>query len=163
MIYKPTYKEYSWSLRLIFKQSVMYQYGLTTRKIASVIEKEYCDCRCVFSPDSIAIIDIYVDTSKIGDPKCIMDARKKTKRKRETATKEYRQLVTDDNKEFYFMKGVVYDYIMNILLSGVEGISKIYYRQDITTKQWIIETEGTNMKDVMKNPEVDYRNVVGNI
>jgi DNA-directed RNA polymerase II subunit RPB1 len=162
MIYKPTYKDYSWSLRLCFKKNVIYEYGLTTRKIASIIEKEYCDCRCVFSPDNISIVDVYVDTSRIGDPQSIMDTRKKTKRKREKEEKECRQLITDDNKEFYFMKGVVYEYIMNILLSGVEGISKIYYRQDITTKEWIIETEGTNMKDVMKNPEVDYKHVVSN-
>lgn len=168
MFYNTYYRECNWSIRLKINKLTMYQYKLTTAKIAARIEKEYKDCRCVFSPDNIAIVDVYIDTSNVDSPSVILANKKKIRKtkKDEDADEEKKKkanpLITDENKDYFFVKGVALDYLMDIKLSGTEGINKVYYRQDPKSKEWIIQTAGTNMRDVMNHPDVDFKHVVSN-
>jgi DNA-directed RNA polymerase beta' subunit len=161
--YSTSYKNCEWCIRLKLNKLVMFQYKLTCEKISKRIETEYKDCRCVFSPDYIGIVDIYIDTSNVDVPSVILETRKKgRKRDEEKDEKENKTLITETNKDFYFVSRVAVDYIMDIKLSGVEGITKVYYQLDNKTKTWKIETAGTNMREVMNNPDVDFRQVVSN-
>jgi len=178
--YSTHYRNCDWCIRLTLNKLIMYQYKLTTEKIAERIEEEYKDCRCVFSPDETGIVDIYIDTSNVDTPGVILATKKKAgkrgkkddddddrKKKGKTdddtpAPPPPRILINDDNKDYYFVSRVALDYILDIKLNGVEGITKVYYQLDNKTKTWKIETEGTNMREVMNNPEVDFRHVVSN-
>lgn len=168
MFYNTHYRSCDWSIRLKFNKLTMYQFKLTTSLIASRIESEYKDCRCVYSPDSIGIVDVYVDTSNVDTPSVILEGKKKSRKTKrdededDELRKRKKPLITDDNKDFHFMKGVALDYIMDIKLSGIEGITKVYYRQDPSTKDWVIETEGTNMREIMNHPDIDFRHVSSN-
>lgn len=172
-LYTTHYRNCEWCIRLKLNKLVMYQYKLTTETVARCIEKEYKDCRCVFSPDEIAIIDVYVDTTNVDTPSVIMatkkksgkrgkDEKKKKKRDDDGEEREQRTLINDDNKDLFFVSRVALDYILDIKLGGVEGIMKCYYQQDNKTKCWKVESSGTNMREVMNNTEVDFRYVVSN-
>ncbi len=59
-------------------------------------------------------------------------------------------------KEFYMYR----DNVKNVQISGIKGIKDV-----ITMKEgdeWVIYTYGSNLKDIMKVPEVDYRRVFSN-
>ena len=86
----------------------------------------------------------------------------KKKIKKEKVENVFRELINDDNKDEFFIRKVAYSSIMNVQLRGIEGLSKVFYRQDHTTKEWLIETEGTNMRDVMNHTEIDFRHVLSN-
>jgi intein/homing endonuclease len=183
MFYNTNYKKCDWSIRLVFKKLMVFQYKLTTAKIAAKIENEYKDCHCVFSPDNLCIVDVYVDTSNVDVPSLILSIKKKTKstteekqkkieeesdeddekeKKKKKPEKIKRELITDDNKDYFFMRDVALDHIMNIRLNGIEGITKVFYNQDVKTKEWSIETAGTNMRETMNHPDIDFRYVVSN-
>lgn len=182
MFYTTQYRECDWCVRLNLNKLVMYQYNLTTEKVAKRIEDEYKDCRCVFSPDEIAIVDVYIDTSNVDAPSVILATKKKSgkrgkkednekKRKKkkgdetdddEDEKKPPRVLINDDNKDFYFVSRVAVDYLLDIKLGGIDGILKVYYQLDNKTKTWKCEASGTNMREVMNHPEVDFRHVVSN-
>lgn len=168
--YTTHYRDCDWCIRLKLNKLTMYQYKLTTEKVAKTIENEYKDCRCVFSPDDKAIVDIYINTTNVDTPSVIMATKKKSgkrgsndeKRKRNDNDITPRTLINDDNKDYYFVSRVALDYILDIKLNGIEGITKVYYQLDNKTKTWKIETAGTNMREVMNNPEVDFRKVFSN-
>ena len=180
MFYYTHYRDCDWCIRIQLNKLTMYQYKLTTEKVAKIIENEYKDCRCVFSPDDKAIVDIYIDTTNVDTPSIIMALKKKSgkrgkkdeyddsikkKKGNEDSDEEVirpRTLINDDNKDYYFVSRVALNYILDIKLSGVEGITKVYYQLDNKTKQWKIETAGTNMREVMNIPEVDFTKVVSN-
>ncbi len=167
IIYTDSYKEYEWSVRLKFDKLMMYQYKLSMFKISKIIENKYKDCRCVFSSDNLAIIDIYIDTSNIDDPEDIIKLKKKTKSKKkkhqddECTHKEDRPLITNENKEYYFIRLSI-DYILDIKLSGIDGINKLFYKKETFKNEWMIETEGTNMREVMNIKDVDFKYVISN-
>lgn len=165
IIFGEEYKRCEWCLRLVFNKLVMYQYKLTLQNISKIIEKEYNDCFCVFSSDDLGIIDVYVDTTNLDCPEDIL-LNKKSRKSRKNIDDDIRKtinpLITDENKEYYFMKYLVVDYILNIKLNGIEGITKIFYNKDIKTGEWNIETSGTNMREVMNIEDVDYRTVISN-
>lgn len=160
LIYNSNYKECDWCVRLYLNKLIMYQYNLSTEKIAKTIEHEFKDCRCVFSPDSHAIIDVYVDTSNIDTPSVILAAKKKSRKKDQKETKK--SIITDENKDRYFVSRVALDYILDIKLSGIEGIEKVYYQLNSKTREWKLETSGTNMREVMNNKDVDFKTVISN-
>jgi DNA-directed RNA polymerase beta' subunit len=43
----------------------------------------------------------------------------------------------------------------NILIGGVEGIQKCFLSENKEKKEWIIETEGTNLLEILGNIYVD--------
>lgn len=204
--YSTSYRSCKYSIRLKFDKYLLFQYKLETSKIAKRIEKEYGDCRCVFSPTNIGIVDVYIDTTNIGDPDVIISSRKKTrKKKKDVGTNDYskheiikmavkkgmdkkkanrltvdelykyleiplgddniladQMFITDKNKDFYFVRDVASDYVMSIKINGIDGIEAIFYVQDKKTEEWSIQTSGTNMRDVMNHPDVDFRSVISN-
>ncbi len=68
LYYQTEYETCDWSIRLYFDIDMLYRYKLSLSSISKNIENSYCDCYCVFSPDNIGIIDIYIKTDKILTP-----------------------------------------------------------------------------------------------
>ena len=161
VFYNENYKNCTWCIRLKFNKLCMVQYELKMKTVSEIIEKEYKDCFCVFSPDYLSTIDVYIDTSNIDTPSVILENKKRVKRNEEEIVGD-RILITEDNKEYFFMKGVALEFILDIKLNGIEGITKTYYRKDPETKEWIVETSGTNMREVMNHPEVDFTHISSN-
>lgn len=61
----------------------------------------------------------------------------------------------------------------NLVIRGIRGIPKVFIREDaqqawdnkkgfVPTKQWVLDTEGTNLKDVMAIAGVDFFRTVSN-
>ena len=57
---------YKWYLRLHFNIDSIYEYKFTLEQISKCIEKELPNCTCVYSPDYIGIIDVYINTENIN-------------------------------------------------------------------------------------------------
>ena len=159
-VYHEEYRERDWCVRLTFNKDFLFQYKQTTQIISNKIEDEYKGVMCVFSP--INIIDVYIDTSVIDSPSVILALKNKSKKKKEKeiVLEQKRELITEENKDYYYMKGVVLEHLLDIKLTGIEGISKVYYKN--INNIWNLETSGTNMRKTMNHPDVDFRTVVSN-
>ncbi len=166
--YSNSYQKCKYSIRLRFNKYLLYQYKLEISSIARKIESEYGDCKCVFSPTSIGIIDVYVDTTNIESPDVIIASRKKTRKKKKKTDEDDDNLIadqmfiTDKNKDFYFVRDVASDFVMSIKINGVDGIEKIFYVQDKKTEEWEVQTSGTNMRDIMNHHAVNFKSVISN-
>jgi len=59
-------------------------------------------------------------------------------------------------KKLYVLK----ENIKKIQISGIKGITKVFVQKE--GEEWVIYTIGSNLKEVMRIPEVDYRRVFTN-
>lgn len=148
----PTIEPDSWVIILDLDLDKMYRYGVTTKKIAKKIEKESMKTMgCLPSPTNIAQIEIYLNFSDIrhfiGD--------KFSDQISEDASPDEKMLITHDNIDYFTTREVAIDLIKKTTVQGVSGITKTFIRQDLKTKEWLIDTQGTNLAEILSRPEVD--------
>jgi len=91
----------------------------------------------VASPDNIGIVDIYIDFSQI-----------KLKKKEEEDTEHLEPF-----KEGICLRNIILPCVMDILVSGIQGIEQIFIRED--KGEWIIDTQGSNLMAVFTNDLLD--------
>jgi DNA-directed RNA polymerase beta' subunit len=117
--------------------NILFEYKLNIFKIAEIIETEYQDCFCIFSPDCFGIIDIYFDTRSIDLPE------------------EKLVFVTKDNSKEIYLEEVVYPILENVCLCGLSGITNMFFIKN--QNEWIVETENSflNKKTSVKQKTRD--------
>jgi DNA-directed RNA polymerase beta' subunit len=121
---------------------LLFEYKLTLKQIANRIDTEYDDLFCVFSPDSIGKLDIFVDISNITLP-------------------EKRILFIDDaNAPVIYMEEVVVPLLKNMYVCGIEGIKHIFYTRE--NNEWIVETEGSNFNELLALDIIDMERTISN-
>ena len=132
------------SIELKIDTDVIYKYKIEYEKIVRVIlEKFGGDLSCVFSPDNIGIIDIFVDTSDISLP-----------------TNRVGYIDTDNMYDIYIEECVIPE-IYKIIICGIEGIENIYYTYN-DDGEWYVDTDGSNYRGLLQVPFIDKARSVSN-
>jgi hypothetical protein len=119
---------------------ILYEYKLDMEMIADIISKNYSDMTCVFSPDNIGQLDVFVDTSNIDLPDNRLD------------------FIHSDNAKEIYLEEVVQPILNKIVICGVTGIENIYFNDNPNT----FETDGTNFKKLLGLSFVDDTRTVSN-
>lgn len=137
LLYTPLESYYNSCIKLKIDMDILFEYRMKLHDIAKHIEKEYCDIACVFSPDHIGELHIYLDTRNIdiGD---IGDLQEKS-------------YITEENKTEIYLEEVVLPIIKNMIVCGIQGIMNIFFVEDKETKTWFIETENSNDRIIENN------------
>lgn len=144
MLYDKTIPEYENYKKIEFVINIgkLYEFKLTLIDIADVINNEYEDVFCVCSPLQSGIIHVFVDVSNITFPKnriVFIDA---------------------DNKEDIYIEECVLYNLKKIQICGLENVSEIYYIKE--NNEWIVETEGGCLKDLLSNDMTDSTRTINN-
>ncbi len=98
---------------------------------------------------------IYLEYSSEYSEKCIIRIRAIVEKKTKSAPGEDALLMSELLK---YMRS-------NVLISGIEGIRKTFLKQvtsDDGGKEWVIETEGTNLRGMLANIYVDCKRTYSN-
>lgn len=158
-------KEDEWILRLKFDVSKLYKNDLTIKEISDILISKYEDIRIITSPLNLGILDIIVNCNEIN----FSNER----------TKEYNDIQNMYDSRIFYMKNIVSPTIRGNVCCGITGIKEIYRRkaspdeifggfplkpeikERITSdKEWIIDTDGTNLREILIQPGVDpYRTI----
>lgn len=150
-----------WRIRLYLNKEEIYKHKLSPELVADIIEEKYGDTRCVFSTMEECIVDVYIDTSNVDPLEVVLKSKKGEK---ET-------IITDDNKDYYFVHRVAVPYVLNIQISGIKGIQKIWFSKNTSVNniggnsienEWIMDCRGTNLRDMMNHEMIDYKTVISN-
>ena len=77
-------------------------------------------------------------------------------------SQELRKLIIPDEiPEITILSNIESKLMDNLVIRGIEGINNVTLRQDIrggSKKDWLIDTDGSNIIDTILHPEVDkYR------
>jgi DNA-directed RNA polymerase beta' subunit len=140
-LYGDEFMEYKHCISITVDMRILYEYSLTLRKIATILESIHSEIHCVCSSSSIGRIDIFVDTECVVIDDNIL-------------------YVTEENKEEIFLDEVVKPKLRQIVICGIQGIKAIYYLKK--DGEWLIETDGSNYRKLLSHPDVDETRTVSN-
>jgi DNA-directed RNA polymerase beta' subunit len=130
----------------------MYDNKLSLEQISEIIENEYDDLFCVFSPPEQCQIDVFVDTEQITLP-------------------EDRSAFIDENNSInIYLEECVLATLENLYIAGIPAITDvIYIKKD---SNWHAETNGINSKKISKQyssfkkllslQNIDYTKTISN-
>jgi len=127
-------------LTLKINTDILYEYKLTLKEICEVINKEYSDMYCIFSPDTIGQIDIFIDTEDI------------------TLPEKRISFINDDNVKDIYFEEVVQPTLSKLIVAGISGINNVYFNDTIDS----FETSGSNFKEILGLPFVDNTRSISN-
>ena len=132
-IYCNKFENFDWCLRLHLDISFLWSHRITMEQLAKCIEEEFADAFIVWSPEYIGIMDIYVDTTQV-----------------------------DNGDEKEFIREVVKPEIFKCSPSKFSGISDVFARNSIEDKEWVVDTNGSNLSNVLSIPGVDNTRTFSN-
>lgn len=125
-----------WVMTMEFDKDRLYEYSVKLADIVKAISDVTDTIYCIPSPLSQCKIDVYLDVI--------------------TAIKEIDVEPTRDNLVKYgylIYRDFLDNFINNIHVKGVPGISKVFYKK-IDNTEWIIETNGSNLQEVLCIPGI---------
>ena len=140
IIHGDTFTNFTDCISLKVDMDILYEYKLEMKDISDIVSHEYSDMVCVFSPDNIGQLDIFIDTSSIELP-------------------ENRLVFVDsENAHSIYLEEVVQPILYNIIICGVPGIKNIYFNDDPNS----FETDGSNYKKILGLPFIDNTKTISN-
>ena len=116
---------------IIYKYQILYED--IVKKLHSIFDDEIA---CVFSPENIGILDVYVNTEDISLPK------------------DRIEFIDTENCNIIYMEECVFTELNNKIIFGVKGIEAIYYTYT-DDNEWYIDTDGSNFVEIMNIRNVD--------
>ena len=140
IMYGDEFIKFTDCVSLTLDMDILYEYKLDMEKISQIIAKNYSDMICVFSPDNIGQLDVFVDTSNIDLPENRLE------------------FIDSDNAKEIYLEEVVQPILYKIIICGVPGIENIYFNDDPNN----FETYGSNFKKLLGLPFVDYTKTISN-
>lgn len=144
-----------WVIVIQLDITKLYTYGITPQDIADAIEADSFGNRgnamaCVASPTNIGQIEVYLNFSDIQP-----FAAPRFENAEYVKPEFSRNLLTEDNINYFTARDVALELIRKTKVQGIKGITKTYVRQDQKTKEWIIDTQGTNLVEILAHAGVD--------
>ena len=171
-----SYATSPWLLRMKINKDKLHASGLTMLNIYMKLYEAYPNTmECVFSDDNADELVMRIR----------MIAEKETKKKGGAAATEgdgegdedgegSGGLPRDDDDAVAALKAMEHNMVHNLILKGIPSIKKVSMRSQEskeystattkfhTLKEWILETDGSNLIEILCNPNVDATRVISN-
>eukprot|EP00928_Gymnodinium_smaydae_P047443 TRINITY_DN31665_c0_g1_i1.p1 TRINITY_DN31665_c0_g1~~TRINITY_DN31665_c0_g1_i1.p1 ORF type:complete len:1888 (+),score=418.53 TRINITY_DN31665_c0_g1_i1:157-5820(+) len=151
-----------WLLRIQLSNKVMTDKKLTVREVGERIIRDFLgDLDCIFTDDNAEELVLRIRLLK-------------EQAEMEQDPQPFDPNNDKDDKDFKFLRTIEANILKEMTLKGILGIKKVFMREDTIakydkakgkferTKEWVLDTDGVNMEEVMQIPEVDYSRVQSN-
>ena len=127
-----------WVLRLKLDVTKLVERKISLEQICKLIELAWPEqLLCIASPLHLGIIDII--------PEC----------KHVTINDIPYSFLNNYNIVQYYIKNIIVPNILTLNISGITNIKKIYVTQDLKTKEWFIQTNNGDLKQILLIPDID--------
>jgi DNA-directed RNA polymerase subunit A" len=143
ILYNDNFEKHKHCISVKLNTKILYKYRLPIQNIAKIIESNYDDLFCVFSPINSEQLDIFIDTSNIqfSDEKLLF--------------------INPDNMEEIYIEECVLPILEKMVICGITGIESIYFIKS-DKDEWYVETDGSNFKKLLGHPIVDMTRLHSN-
>jgi len=152
----------AWLLRIQLSNKVMTDKKLTVREVGERIIRDFHgDLDCIFTDDNAEELVLRIRLLKEVQE---MNAE----------AGPFDPGDDKEDKDFKFLRSIEANILKEMTLKGLIGIKKVFMREDTTSaydeakgkfersKEWVLDTDGVNMEEVMQIPEVDFSRVQSN-
>lgn len=140
IMFSNTYEKHKICISYKLDTDILYEYNINMSIIANKIHSEYDDMFCVFSPNHIGQLDIFIDTSDIQSD----------------IDNEY----LNNFKHDIYIEEVIIPKLNELIICGIEGINDIYYKEH--DGKWMIQTDGSNFQKLLSHPKIDMNRLESN-
>lgn len=140
ILYSDDFRKYTTNISFKINMEKIYEHDIDIKLISDKIQQEYDDICCVFSPNYIGELDIFINTNDIEIPE-----------DNEYIKRNYINIYIDE---------VIINNINAMLICGIKNIEDIFYKRD--DDKWMIETYGSNFQSLMSHPDVDKYRLISN-
>ena len=185
LLYSTDYTRYTDCLVLNINVDILFEYRIKLKDISDVINEEYEDMYCIFSPDCIGEIHLFVDTDVDFDDDDLTEMKKiKEAQLEEThelpdealdkideVMKDYILsekdidngilFINEDNKTSIYLEEVVLYRILNTHIAGIKGIKEMFFLQE--NDKWYIETDNSTYSDKQINENAISQQLYKNV
>jgi DNA-directed RNA polymerase II subunit RPB1 len=151
-----------WLLRIQLSNKVMTDKKLTVREVGEkIISDFYGDLDCIFTDDNAEELVLRIRLLK-------------EKEAMEQEPGPFDPNDDSDDKDFKFLRSIEANLLKEMSLKGILGIKKVFMREDTINKfdkekgkferakEWVLDTDGVNLEEVLQLQEVDYTRVQSN-
>ena len=142
-IYNDNFSKHNHCISIKLNTEILFKYKINIYEIVKVIESQYDDLYCVFSPLNNNQLDIFVDTSNIK------------------FSEEKLLFVTEENTNEIYLEECVQPILEKIIICGIPGIKSIYFTNE-NDNEWFIETDGSNFQRLLGHPIVNMEKLQSN-
>jgi DNA-directed RNA polymerase II subunit RPB1 len=164
-LFDDSYKECEWRLRLTLNVDSIYKIKKDLMYVACCIYSCIDEARdylsIVFFPDETGRLDIWIKDN-IEEPDTYISSSKK---KKIEVTEDHKDviynIVNSENKILKFIKNILIPTLKLVPISGIFGIEECYFTQE-KGGEWMIDTKGSNYKEIIYQPYVDYKRTKSN-
>jgi DNA-directed RNA polymerase II subunit RPB1 len=153
------YTACAWAILFEVDKTKLYQIKKTLTDVADIITSFLeSELYSVSSDENTGVIITYINIPDLESIKSIENKKYKNEDS-ELSTKSY---ITEENKEYYYIRDIILDELMEYTVSGVVGVSECIYDQPPGVpilngkKTWIVNTRGSNFREILNNPLVDH-------
>ena len=130
----PEFEPESWILIIKFDTEEMFRRDIDLEDIAvSIQEISEGKYFCVPSPNVLGIIEVYCNFTDIKSYIATKLALPEGDRPQKDS------LWTSENINFFTCREVALNYIKNVRISGITGVSKVYAREEIKSHKWVLD------------------------
>jgi DNA-directed RNA polymerase beta' subunit len=141
-LYSDNFSRHNHCISIKLNKEMLFKYKINITDIVKVIEDQYDDLYCVFSPLNNNQLDIFVDTSNIKFPS------------------EKLLFVTEENTNEIYLEECVQPILEKMVICGIPGIKSIYFTNE--NNEWFIETDGSNFQELLGHPIVNMEKLQSN-
>mmetsp|Transcript_60363 Transcript_60363/g.143851 ORF Transcript_60363/g.143851 Transcript_60363/m.143851 type:complete len:1807 (-) Transcript_60363:125-5545(-) len=151
-----------WLLRIQLSNKVMTDKKLTVREVGERIMSDFKgELDCIFTDDNAEELVLRIRLLKEQDE---MDAD----------PEPYNEDDDKVDRDYKFLRSIEQNILKEMTLRGVLGIKKVFMREEMVaryvkdkgnferTKEWVLDTDGVNLEEVMQIPEIDFTRLQSN-
>ena len=142
VLYNNNFESHKHCLSIKLNSKLLYKYRISVDKIAKIIESNYDDLFCVFSPVDSEQLDIFIDVNNIE------------------MSEDKLLFINPDNIEEIYIDECVQPILEKLVICGIPGIENIYFNQE--NEEWFVETDGSNFRKLLGHPIVDMTRLQSN-
>ena len=142
LTYSNAFKDYHACISFSLDIKLLYDYQISMYHIKDVLEKMYLDIFVVFSPFHIGQLDVFVDLTDI-----------------EYNPGETPSFIHPNNFFMVYIEDVVKPKLLEIQVAGISNILKYYINKN-NDGEWMIQTEGSNFREILSLPFVNPGSVM---
>lgn len=135
--------EYNNYITYKLDMTILREFKLSLGKVCEVINNIYTDLFCIYSPDNMGLITVFINTDNIKPP--LEDDKK-------TANEVY--INEPENYINVYLEEVVDCNLQDTQICGIDNIVNIFYTK--TDKgEWYCDTDGSNLKELLQLEIID--------
>jgi len=142
-VYSNAFRDYHACISFRLDLQTLFQNRITMYHIKEKIEGVYSDVCVVFSPFHLAQLDVFVDITSIQ-------------------LTEISSFLTEENYHTIYLEDVVQPRLLDVQVSGITNISKYHIMKCHVSNNWIIQTEGSNLRDIISTAFIIPSSVTSN-